>query len=389
MNESFKGVWIPSNILNLFQSKEISLSEAFLFGAIAGLENDDGCFASNDYFSELLNVHPNHISRMISNLKKKNLIEQSSFNGKKRYLKTISTDKIIAENSSRLNINVKADLTSVLRQGKPQGEVSLYKIKKNKTKRMVSKLDLGKGKKIAEDVDVDLTKKFLMCLPTKYQKPNIKNNSPNHFSMMRKRDKIPIQEIEKTIDWYSKNFKDQYTPKSYDAKTFRKKYDRILNAIERTKNQLPPIQEIEISSEAKKIVEQLQTKVWTKNTSEKLAPYVQLSLDNYKKFYTEITKLSVTEPDENLNRSDRIKFRKKRSLINHLIESLSSPTHFISTWFDNIWERTHNWEQWSGNLKPLVFSIEANEFEKHISDLFVGFGRSSQEATKFLSALHK
>ena len=99
MNKSFKGIWIPSDILDLLQTKDLSLTEAFLYGAILGLESDDGCYASNDYFSELINVHPNHISKMVTKLKKKNLVEQLSFNGKKRFLKTIEPDKVIAENS--------------------------------------------------------------------------------------------------------------------------------------------------------------------------------------------------------------------------------------------------------------------------------------------------
>ena len=416
MNKSFKGIWIPSDILDLLQTKDLSLTEAFLYGAILGLESDDGCYASNDYFSELINVHPNHISKMVTKLKKKNLVEQLSFNGKKRFLKTIEPDKVIAENSGsgdsekdqskrqrlgRVSAEVKADSALALRQGKRQRLVPLHRINKYITKRIGNDDDLDgetkktaitkktEDKKIAENTARDLTNKFLLCLPIKYQKPNIKNNSINHFSMLRDRDKISFQEIEKTINWYAKNLEDQYTPKTYDAKTFRKKYHRILNAVKRTQNQSPETQEIEITSEAEKIVEQLQTKIWPKDTSEKLAPYVQLSLNNYKKFYAKITKLSEQEPDENLNRSDRIKSRNSKSIINHLIESLSSPTHFISSWFDNIWERTHNWEQWSGNLKPLMFTIGSNEFEKHISNLFVSFGRSASEATRFLSEIQE
>lgn len=74
MNKSdLKGLWIPVEILI---NKELSDKEKIILSMILYLSKDTGhCFATNNYFSDILNVTVVSISRIINSLKKKNYIK--------------------------------------------------------------------------------------------------------------------------------------------------------------------------------------------------------------------------------------------------------------------------------------------------------------------------
>ena len=54
-NESrqFLGIWIPREI---YLNKNLNWTDKILFVEINSLDNERGCFASNDYFAEFLSV---------------------------------------------------------------------------------------------------------------------------------------------------------------------------------------------------------------------------------------------------------------------------------------------------------------------------------------------
>mgnify|MGYP003650068076 CR=1 FL=1 len=86
---NFLGVWLPKAI---YLNKQLSWSEKILLVEIESLDNVDGCFASNDYFADFLDVTKTTISVSISKLKKLGFIEQVSFDGRKRVLKVINAE---------------------------------------------------------------------------------------------------------------------------------------------------------------------------------------------------------------------------------------------------------------------------------------------------------
>ncbi|TGL23052.1 helix-turn-helix domain-containing protein [Leptospira yanagawae] len=77
------GIWIPREIECLNQ---LTVAEKYLLSEIRSLTLARGCFASNAYFANLLNKKPDTISKMITKLKRLNLISQKSFDGRKREL---------------------------------------------------------------------------------------------------------------------------------------------------------------------------------------------------------------------------------------------------------------------------------------------------------------
>ena len=77
MNKSdLKGLWMPSEIL---LNDKLSDKEKIILSIIIYLSKDKGyCFATNNYFSDILNVTVVSISRIIDFLKKKNYIKIKS-----------------------------------------------------------------------------------------------------------------------------------------------------------------------------------------------------------------------------------------------------------------------------------------------------------------------
>lgn len=88
-DRNFLGVWLPKSI---YLNKDLSWSEKILLVEIESLDNEDGCFASNDYFADFLDVTKTTVSVAISKLKKLGFIEQVSFDGRRRVLKVINAE---------------------------------------------------------------------------------------------------------------------------------------------------------------------------------------------------------------------------------------------------------------------------------------------------------
>jgi hypothetical protein len=85
----FQGIWIPREI---HLCKEINSTEKILWAEINSLFDADkgGCYASNEYFCEFLQVKERTLQDMISKLKNLGLIELISFDGRTRVLKSIT-----------------------------------------------------------------------------------------------------------------------------------------------------------------------------------------------------------------------------------------------------------------------------------------------------------
>lgn len=85
MNRDFKGVWIPREI---WLCQELSFIEKCLLIEIDSLDNEDHCFASNEYLAKFLSCSPTSISKGISKLKKMNLIRLENFDGRTRQIRS-------------------------------------------------------------------------------------------------------------------------------------------------------------------------------------------------------------------------------------------------------------------------------------------------------------
>jgi uncharacterized phage protein (TIGR02220 family) len=73
MERGFKGIWIPKEI---WLDGTLSIQEKVFLVEIDSLDNDDdGCFASNEYFSNFFKLSKNRCSEIIKSLEKKGFIK--------------------------------------------------------------------------------------------------------------------------------------------------------------------------------------------------------------------------------------------------------------------------------------------------------------------------
>lgn len=70
-SRSFEGVWIPANI---WLTTTLTLQEKAFLVEITSLDNEHGCFASNEYFSGFFQLSKSRCSEVINKLKEKGLI---------------------------------------------------------------------------------------------------------------------------------------------------------------------------------------------------------------------------------------------------------------------------------------------------------------------------
>jgi len=88
MNRDFKGIWIPKEI---WLSENLSIMEKLLLVEISSLDNKDGCFAGNGYFSEFFGLSKTRISVIINSLVSKEYITSTLLykEGTKQILKRV------------------------------------------------------------------------------------------------------------------------------------------------------------------------------------------------------------------------------------------------------------------------------------------------------------
>lgn len=92
LNRKFRGIWISAEI---WVDERLSAVDKVLLAEIHYLDNEDGCYASNEYLAKFLQVSISTISRSISKLRKEGFIGLQCFNGRNRFLK--SNVKIVVE----------------------------------------------------------------------------------------------------------------------------------------------------------------------------------------------------------------------------------------------------------------------------------------------------
>lgn len=65
MNDNFKGIWIPKEIL---YNKNLGQTEKLLISSIFTLDNGKGCYATNGYFADLIGISKGRVSKVINKL---------------------------------------------------------------------------------------------------------------------------------------------------------------------------------------------------------------------------------------------------------------------------------------------------------------------------------
>lgn len=88
MERNFKGIWIPKEI---WLSEELTLQEKVFLVEIDSLDNEEGCYAGNQYFADFFGVSKVRVSEVINSLVKKEYITSTIIykEGTKQILKRV------------------------------------------------------------------------------------------------------------------------------------------------------------------------------------------------------------------------------------------------------------------------------------------------------------
>lgn len=127
---AFKGIWIPEEI---WLDKELNIMEKLFLVEIDSLDNEQGCWASNKYFSEFFGISKSRASQIINSLKDKNLIEISYTRDgkeiKKRVIKVVNKLNTLV---NKLNYPIKNIKGGYLENAKENNTI-INNINKNNT----------------------------------------------------------------------------------------------------------------------------------------------------------------------------------------------------------------------------------------------------------------
>ena len=93
-SNTLEGIWIDIEIL---RDESLSLQEKVVLAIIKALDKGTGCYASNRYFADLLNVTPKRASDIIKCLITKNYITSHIENFYKRTLKVVIDEPVQEE----------------------------------------------------------------------------------------------------------------------------------------------------------------------------------------------------------------------------------------------------------------------------------------------------
>ena len=93
-SNNLEGIWIDIEIL---KDENLSLQEKFVLAIIKGLDKGKGCYASNRYFADLLNVTSKRASDIIRSLITKEYVVSEIENFYKRTLRIVVPKELVEE----------------------------------------------------------------------------------------------------------------------------------------------------------------------------------------------------------------------------------------------------------------------------------------------------
>lgn len=87
MEPAFTGIWIPREVL---EHEGLSMTEKFVYAIVDGLDNEEGCWASNGYIAKIANVTDRQVKNIIKTLVECGLVLRQVAPDGSRVLRTVA-----------------------------------------------------------------------------------------------------------------------------------------------------------------------------------------------------------------------------------------------------------------------------------------------------------
>lgn len=117
MNRDFKGVWIPKEV---WLDERLTQFQKLLLAEIDSLDNDEGCYASNEYFAKFFDFSERYVIEGIQKLKELKYVYEAKFDGRKRILKSKISPQTRTTVQGRPELQFTPDLPQKPLQDKPE-----------------------------------------------------------------------------------------------------------------------------------------------------------------------------------------------------------------------------------------------------------------------------
>jgi hypothetical protein len=88
---SFTGVWIP---VEVFQMETLTITEKVVYGIVNALDNEEGCYASNGYLAQTLQLSDRQVKNVLKTLIDYQLVVRIEVDGK-RILRTVEKQALV------------------------------------------------------------------------------------------------------------------------------------------------------------------------------------------------------------------------------------------------------------------------------------------------------
>jgi hypothetical protein len=88
---SFTGVWIP---VEVFQLETLTITEKVVYGIVNALDNEEGCYASNGYLAQTLQLSDRQVKNVLKSLIDFQLVVRIELNGR-RILRTVEKQALV------------------------------------------------------------------------------------------------------------------------------------------------------------------------------------------------------------------------------------------------------------------------------------------------------
>jgi hypothetical protein len=88
---SFTGVWIP---VEVFQMETLTITEKVVYGIVNALDNEEGCYASNGYLAQTLQLSDRQVKNVLKTLIDFQLVVRIEVDGK-RILRTVEKQALV------------------------------------------------------------------------------------------------------------------------------------------------------------------------------------------------------------------------------------------------------------------------------------------------------
>jgi len=346
------------------------------------IQPGDWFLCSEGYITSSMEISLSSHYRLLKQLSKKNLIKIKKEKSKhpRRMIRLLW--KNIAKNIERSNRNSpeKISYSNTCQNDR-------YKLKKRteKNRHVINVLlhntnNICRSSKNSDGSCRNLDKTLATFLRSKLSKKrklignsSVLKNWANSFRLLRK--EVGEEDLIEVLEWYCSHVGEEFVPVAYSASSFRNKFVRIQDAMNRSRKRKQSKPSFSFSPKERKEITHILTYLsstlnWPKDSSKELPFLIEEAFFIYRNFRTKLYKMKIGLV--------RCPAPKKR-IVQIIYDLLPSTSSFVREWCEQGHSRIANWDEWSGNVNMLRFSLDHKLFAKQCKSLLSSLGRNKPD----------